>query len=188
MPGKYALVNSESHSVVSNSLRFHGILQAKIQEWVACPFSRGSFQPRHRTQVFCITGGFFFFYQLSYQASPKYALNEHNWIRVLVQTEKTLHRSPGGSQCPAPSGYADFSSTPLPSSQVAPTWGPSLPPHSPVLRGPAELIRWNLKSSLERRASALLLLGWWVDLLKTKWGEGLCFQFWQLSLPLLPQG
>ena len=33
--------------------------QAKIQEWVAIPFSRGSSQPRDQTQVSCITGGFF---------------------------------------------------------------------------------------------------------------------------------
>ena len=26
--------------------RVHGILQARILEWVAIPFSRGSFQPR----------------------------------------------------------------------------------------------------------------------------------------------
>ena len=45
-----------------------GILQAKILEWVAMPFSRGSFQPRDRTQVSCITGGFF--YHLSHQGSP----------------------------------------------------------------------------------------------------------------------
>ena len=37
----------------------HGILQARILEWVAVPFSRGSFQPRNRTQAFCIAGGFF---------------------------------------------------------------------------------------------------------------------------------
>ena len=37
----------------------HGILQARILEWVALPFSRGSFQPRDWTQVSCIAGGFF---------------------------------------------------------------------------------------------------------------------------------
>ena len=36
-----------------------GILQAKILEWVAFPFSRWSSQPRDRTQVSRITGGFF---------------------------------------------------------------------------------------------------------------------------------
>ena len=37
----------------------HGILQARILEWVAFPFSRGSSQPRDRTQASCITDGFF---------------------------------------------------------------------------------------------------------------------------------
>ena len=37
----------------------HGILQARILEWVAFPFSRGSSQPRDRIQVSHIAGGFF---------------------------------------------------------------------------------------------------------------------------------
>ena len=37
----------------------HGILQARILEWVAFPFSRGSSQPRDWTQVSRIAGGFF---------------------------------------------------------------------------------------------------------------------------------
>ena len=36
----------------------HGILQGSILEWVAFPFSRGSSQPRDRTQVSRIAGGF----------------------------------------------------------------------------------------------------------------------------------
>ena len=35
------------------------ILQARILEWVAFPFSRGSSQPRDQTQVSLIAGGFF---------------------------------------------------------------------------------------------------------------------------------
>ena len=31
----------------------------RILDWVAYPFSRGSFQPRNRTGVTCIAGGFF---------------------------------------------------------------------------------------------------------------------------------
>ena len=37
----------------------HGLLQARIQEWVAIPFSMGSSQPRDRAQVSCIAGRFF---------------------------------------------------------------------------------------------------------------------------------
>ena len=35
---------------------FHGIIQARILEWVAISFSRASSQPRDRTQVSCIAG------------------------------------------------------------------------------------------------------------------------------------
>ena len=48
----------ESHSVVSNSLWPHGILQARILEWVAFPFSRGSSQLRDRNQISHMAGGF----------------------------------------------------------------------------------------------------------------------------------
>ena len=58
-----------SHSIVSDSLRpmdcsmpgasVHGIIQARILEWVAMPFFRRSSQPRDWTQVSCIVGGFF---------------------------------------------------------------------------------------------------------------------------------
>ena len=37
----------------------HGILQARILEWVAFPFSRGSSHPRDQTQVSRIAGGLF---------------------------------------------------------------------------------------------------------------------------------
>ena len=49
----------------------HGILQARILEWVAFPFSRGSSQPGDWTQVSCIAGGFF--YQLSHEGHPNWA-------------------------------------------------------------------------------------------------------------------
>ena len=54
---------SESCSVESVSLRPHRLHSPRnslgILEWVAFPLSRGSFQPRDRTQVSCIAGGFF---------------------------------------------------------------------------------------------------------------------------------
>ena len=37
----------------------HGILLARILEWLAFSFSRGSSQPRDRTQVSHIAGRFF---------------------------------------------------------------------------------------------------------------------------------
>ena len=60
----YSKSESESRWVVSNSwdpmdYRVYGILQARIVEWVAFPFSRGSSQPRDQTQVSHIAGRFF---------------------------------------------------------------------------------------------------------------------------------
>ena len=37
----------------------YGILQARILDWVTFPFSGGSSQPRDRTQVSSVAGGFF---------------------------------------------------------------------------------------------------------------------------------
>ena len=37
----------------------HGVLQARILEWVAISFSRGSSQPRDWTWVSCVAGRFF---------------------------------------------------------------------------------------------------------------------------------
>ena len=57
--------DSISRSVVSVSVTpwteasIHGILQARVLEWVAIPFSRGSSRPRDGTQVSSIAGGFF---------------------------------------------------------------------------------------------------------------------------------
>ena len=53
-----------THSFVSNlhdpmDYTVHGILQPRILEWVAAPFSRGSSHPRNWTQVSCTAGGFF---------------------------------------------------------------------------------------------------------------------------------
>ena len=57
------------HSVVSSSCdpkdcslpvsSVQGISQARILEWVAISFSRGSSQPRDQTCISCITGRFF---------------------------------------------------------------------------------------------------------------------------------
>ena len=52
-----ALCNLKDCSLLGSSV--HGVLQARILEWVAIPFSKGSSQPRDGTWVSCIAGGFF---------------------------------------------------------------------------------------------------------------------------------
>ena len=48
-----------SHGLGLPGSPVHGILQARVLEWVAVPFSRGSSQPRDWTQVSRIAGSFF---------------------------------------------------------------------------------------------------------------------------------
>ena len=52
-----ALCNPMNYSPPGSSV--HGILQARILEWVAIPFSRGSSQLRDRTHVSCTASSFF---------------------------------------------------------------------------------------------------------------------------------
>ena len=70
LTGNQMLVYSSFLTLVSDSLRphrlcgplgfsVHGILQARILEWVAISFSRGSSGPRDRILVSCIAGRFF---------------------------------------------------------------------------------------------------------------------------------
>ena len=73
----------ESRSVMSTlcdpmNYTVHGILQARIQEWVAFPFSRGSSQPRDKTQISCITGKFF---TLSQQSNVQNSPNQASAVR-----------------------------------------------------------------------------------------------------------
>ena len=62
----------------------HGILQVRILEWVATPFSRRSSQSREQTQVSCIAGGFFTIWttretphNIIYLAKPKI---DYSWV------------------------------------------------------------------------------------------------------------
>ena len=53
----------------------HGILQARILEWVAFPFSRGSSQPRDQTQVSWIAGRFFTSWATREALTPAWCCN-----------------------------------------------------------------------------------------------------------------
>ena len=58
---EFAVKVTRSYLTLCNPMDYivHGILQARILEWVPFPFSKGSFQPRDRTQVSCIASRFF---------------------------------------------------------------------------------------------------------------------------------
>ena len=65
----------------------HGILQARILEWVAVSFSRGSSQPRDQIQVSHIAGGFFT------RWATREAHKRHNFYK---KSKKVLLISPIG--------------------------------------------------------------------------------------------
>ena len=76
----------------------HGILQARILEWVAVPFSRESSQPKDQTQVFCTVGGFFTvcatreatFSNISYDSNKSDVLNVICFITISLLTYSDL--------------------------------------------------------------------------------------------------
>ena len=78
----------------------HGILQARILEWVAIPFSRGSFWPRNRTQVSCVTGRFFSIWAIMHIISffffhlPFFFLFVVDFVIHWNETAKGLHVFP----------------------------------------------------------------------------------------------
>ena len=61
------------------------ILQARILEWIAILFSRRSFQPRDRTQVSCITGGFF-------TIEPLGRWGRENWMKAVKRYKLSVIR------------------------------------------------------------------------------------------------
>ena len=63
----------------------HGILQARILEWVSMSFSRKSSQPRDWTWVSCIAGRFFIIWAIKEALSNRYIVWSHcNFILHLL--------------------------------------------------------------------------------------------------------
>ena len=91
---------SVSHSVVSNSLQpmdcsppgssVHGILQARILEWVAIPFSRGSSQPRDQIQISCIAGEFFIIWTTKQKQNLSRSKTSSGALIQIVSTQSNL--------------------------------------------------------------------------------------------------
>ena len=66
----------------------HGILQARILEWVAFPFSRASSQPRDRTEVSRIAGRFLTSWATR-EAWKRYSMLTNNTLYYVWKQEKT---------------------------------------------------------------------------------------------------
>ena len=91
--------NSEWKSL--SHVQLCDFLQARILEWVAFPFSRGSSQPRDWTQVSRIAGRFFFYfcrqilYQLSHKGSPRIL----EWVAYPFSRRFSWPRNQTGVSC-----------------------------------------------------------------------------------------
>ena len=66
------------------SLPVHGILQARILEWVAIPFSRGSSWLRDQTQVSYIVGRFFTIWATREALSTSLHLHRKLWVQAIL--------------------------------------------------------------------------------------------------------
>ena len=73
--------------------RVHRILQARILELVAFSFSRGSSQPRDRTQISCIAGSF------STSLSHKGSLSMLEWVAYPFFSGSSRPRNRTGVCC-----------------------------------------------------------------------------------------
>ena len=92
----------------------HGILQARILEWVAFPFSRESSQTRNWTQVSHIAGGFFTswatreapLYKSSFYSIPTTKKTKNKAGTFLIKpSHDFIHLSPHLKKNPTPQAY-----------------------------------------------------------------------------------
>ena len=131
----------------------HGILQARILEWVAIPFFRGSSQPRGQTQVSCIAGGFFAVW------ATREAL-----LQVYFQSS-SLSQKFLSSGCKAEGSCPNLLT--LSGLEGSPVWFEQKPPHPPhclpvssLAKGKSQWQPWHQNSA--RRVAAVV------------WSKGLC--------------
>ena len=106
----------------------HGILQARILEWVTFPFSRGSSQPRDQTQISYITSRYR--QKIAKFDIPKQMISSVQFSRSVMfnslQPHGLQHTRP---PCPSPTSEAYSNSCPL-SRWCHPTISSSVVPFS----------------------------------------------------------
>ena len=85
MQSYLTLCNPKNGSSSGSSV--NGILQARILEWVAIPFSRGSSQSSDRIQVSCIVGRFFANWATR-EAQAKYKITIKSYLPVTAHCVK----------------------------------------------------------------------------------------------------
>ena len=109
----------------------HGILQARILEWVAFPFSRGSSQPRNQSQVWLNPGLQHrrqILSQLSHRGSPRIL----DWVAYPFSRGSSRPRNGIGVSCLAGGFFTSRAIRKAPSLYIAwPTWALAISSFSP---------------------------------------------------------
>ena len=110
------LCNPIEYSLPGSSV--HGILQARILEWVAMPSSRGSFQPRYRTCICCISsiGRWILYHWAACEALslPKFSSVQFSSVQSLSRVQ--LFATPWNSAHQASLSITNSQSPPKPMS------------------------------------------------------------------------
>ena len=107
------------------------VFQARILEWVAVAFSRGSSQPRDQSQVSCIAGGFFTRWDTGKPkilTLPEQGLEPWTLRLSLMLSRLSRAHKPWNSQ------VAQWWRTRLPMQEMQETWARSLGPEHPLVR------------------------------------------------------
>jgi len=91
---KWKLLSRVQLFVTPWTILLYSGLQARILEWVAYPFSRGSSQPRNWTGVSCIAGGFFTSWAIreADKHTSKFFLNKVDSELYYIALEKEKNR------------------------------------------------------------------------------------------------
>ena len=102
---------TQSHWTLCDPIEYtvHGILQARIVEWVTVPFSRGSSQPRYGTQVSRIAGRFFTSWATR-EAQIRSDQISHSVMSDSLWPHESRHARP---PCPSPTPRVHWDSRPL---------------------------------------------------------------------------
>ena len=114
----YSVVSLQLHGlyVVAPGSSVHGVLQSRIQEWAAIPFTRGSSWARDQTQVSYLAGRFFTIWA-----------NQGGWW--VIKLKQKLKRSASPTSVPATTPML-----PLAAARAARLWLPQSLGQASVLR------------------------------------------------------
>ena len=111
-----------AHGLPHPSSSVHGIFQARVLEWVAISFSRGSSQPRDQTQVSC-SGRWILYHCATWKvSSADVAAAAAKSLQSCLTLSNTMDCSPPAPPSMGFSRQEYWSGVPLPSPKAPYVW------------------------------------------------------------------